>query len=96
MVNFKPTVFAEGELVYTDGGILAEYAWLLVVLPFVAALVITFTGKYLPLKGAEVALTTIGVIFLYSAALMYLHITCLLYTSPSPRDRQKSRMPSSA
>ena len=25
----------------------------------------------------------------------YLHI-CLLYTSPSPRDRQKSRMPSSA
>ena len=25
-----------------------------------------------------------------------LHVTCLLYTSPSPRDRQKSRMPSSA
>ena len=25
----------------------------------------------------------------------YLHF-CLLYTSPSPRDRQKSRMPSSA
>ena len=24
------------------------------------------------------------------------HCTCLLYTSPSPRDRQKSRMPSSA
>ena len=24
------------------------------------------------------------------------HICCLLYTSPSPRDRQKSRMPSSA
>ena len=27
---------------------------------------------------------------------MYLSETCLLYTSPSPRDRQKSRMPSSA
>ena len=27
--------------------------------------------------------------------LLKLHI-CLLYTSPSPRDRQKSRMPSSA
>ena len=26
----------------------------------------------------------------------FLHTTCLLYTSPSPRDRQKSRMPSSA
>ena len=25
-----------------------------------------------------------------------LRIICLLYTSPSPRDRQKSRMPSSA
>ena len=24
------------------------------------------------------------------------HSVCLLYTSPSPRDRQKSRMPSSA
>ena len=24
------------------------------------------------------------------------HFICLLYTSPSPRDRQKSRMPSSA
>ena len=24
------------------------------------------------------------------------HTNCLLYTSPSPRDRQKSRMPSSA
>ena len=24
------------------------------------------------------------------------HPACLLYTSPSPRDRQKSRMPSSA
>ena len=38
-------------------------------------------------KGrAEVAKTTK---FLYD-------YTCLLYTSPSPRDRQKSRMPSSA
>ena len=26
----------------------------------------------------------------------YGHYNCLLYTSPSPRDRQKSRMPSSA
>ena len=26
----------------------------------------------------------------------HIYSTCLLYTSPSPRDRQKSRMPSSA
>ena len=75
MVNFTSTVFAEGELIYTDGGLLAQYAWLLVLLPFVAALIITFMGKYLPLKGAEVALATIGLIFLYSSALMYSHIT---------------------
>ena len=30
------------------------------------------------------------------AELLYADRTCLLYTSPSPRDRQKSRMPSSA
>ena len=30
------------------------------------------------------------------AFLLGLGWTCLLYTSPSPRDRQKSRMPSSA
>ena len=28
--------------------------------------------------------------------IQYLNMDCLLYTSPSPRDRQKSRMPSSA
>ena len=37
---------------------------------------------------------------LYSAIVSYARCrgawTCLLYTSPSPRDRQKSRMPSSA
>ena len=34
-------------------------------------------------------------LFLY-LALQNVHWPCLLYTSPSPRDRQKSRMPSSA
>ena len=29
-------------------------------------------------------------------SLHHKHLSCLLYTSPSPRDRQKSRMPSSA
>ena len=32
----------------------------------------------------------------FSWLLSTLYRTCLLYTSPSPRDRQKSRMPSSA
>ena len=32
----------------------------------------------------------------YEHAKLQHFIDCLLYTSPSPRDRQKSRMPSSA
>ena len=32
----------------------------------------------------------------FNVVLVYLADACLLYTSPSPRDRQKSRMPSSA
>src|SRR5678810_422850 len=36
--------------------------------------------------------TSFGHLVGYSA----MYYTCLLYTSPSPRDRQKSRMPSSA
>ena len=34
--------------------------------------------------------------FRYSKDTPYVLRGCLLYTSPSPRDRQKSRMPSSA
>ena len=36
---------------------------------------------------------TLGSGFIVLALIIY---SCLLYTSPSPRDRQKSRMPSSA
>ena len=32
----------------------------------------------------------------YGVGIDAIDIPCLLYTSPSPRDRQKSRMPSSA
>ena len=39
-------------------------------------------------------LTTANITF--SETLYEEDMTCLLYTSPSPRDRQRSRMPSSA
>ena len=39
--------------------------------------------------GTEIESIGLGIKYQYN-------ITCLLYTSPSPRDRQKSRMPSSA
>ena len=49
---------------------------------------------YLLIANVEISgsiiLLTLGIFGVYFAS------TCLLYTSPSPRDRQKSRMPSSA
>ena len=44
--------------------------------------------KEAPRKLSKAALETMAIIAY--------HQPCLLYTSPSPRDRQKSRMPSSA
>ena len=35
-------LLAEGKATYTDGGVFAEFAWIIVVLPFIAALGITF------------------------------------------------------
>ena len=48
-----------------------------------------WVGRYLEPLGIKVAFTPLGI----TLAMVFI---CLLYTSPSPRDRQKSRMPSSA
>ena len=48
-------------------------------------------------KANEAELTSIkGIGPAMSARILEERKSCLLYTSPSPRDRQKSRMPSSA
>ena len=49
-----------------------------------------FNGKRTPLSGGNGKVTRADVIH------DDLFIDCLLYTSPSPRDRVLSRMPSSA
>ena len=48
--------------------------------------------------GVEPAKALLALPASLRAALLKMPLTntCLLYTSPSPRDRQKSRMPSSA
>ena len=63
-------------------------------------LLLTFTGAIAALIGsksafAEYTLNMTKGITDISQDIYWLHI-CLLYTSPSPRDRTRSRMPSSA
>ena len=64
---------------------------LALVLPFVYSLEPSYA---LAMMIGVLAPTTTSDTF--PAVLMGIPGTCLLYTSPSPRDRQKSRMPSSA
>ena len=44
----------------------------------------------------NLAATVIGTALAFGLSVVAMAYTCLLYTSPSPRDRHKSRMPSSA
>ena len=67
----------------------------------VAATYLAKAGKSVVIleANAEVggATTSVRAFPEYDAMLSrYSYLICLLYTSPSPRDRQKSRMPSSA
>ena len=52
----------------------------------------TKVDVYLPLYVRDFLTSTIG----WTAEERGHYLTCLLYTSPSPRDRTRSRMPSSA
>ena len=52
---------------------------------------IGFSTVYIALKS-QISSGSLG----YAVFFFGLYLVCLLYTSPSPRDRQKSRMPSSA
>ena len=49
-----------------------------------------------PREVTSWAMHKLGVEEWLVSAVMSMYTGCLLYTSPSPRDRQKSRMPSSA
>ena len=49
--------------------------------------------------GLSTQLADLGAFFTFSALLIFygvIYSSCLLYTSPSPRDVEESRMPSSA
>ncbi len=60
---------------YGDGGFLAEWAWLLVIAPFVAFLAIVFFGKRLPRQGGEIAVGAMAFVALYAAVLFIMNVT---------------------
>ena len=64
---------------------------------FLANTLVLFFWLYTTIAPAKTVFvagcTSVGVQVIITGVMLY---RCLLYTSPSPRDRQKSRMPSSA
>ncbi len=56
-------------------GPLVEWAWLIVVLPVVAAFVITLWGKKMPFKGWEAAWGAIGFVAVYGTVLFVVNAT---------------------
>jgi NADH-quinone oxidoreductase subunit L len=60
---------------YSDGGLLAEWAWLLVIAPFVAFLAIVFFGKRLPRQGGEIAVGAMAFVAIYAAVLFIMNAT---------------------
>ena len=60
-----------------------------------AATVFFFMERNTVAAGWKTSVTVAGLVT-GVAFIHYMYMSCLLYTSPSPRDRQKSRMPSSA
>ena len=64
--------------------------------PFMQTGTLLFTAGQLPLVGGKLIATGLLGRDLDTAAGKEAAKACLLYTSPSPRDRTRSRMPSSA
>jgi NADH-quinone oxidoreductase subunit L len=60
---------SHGAAAYSDGGVLAEWAWLIPVVPLVATFAITFFGKRLPWQGSGIAIAAMGFVAVYGTAL---------------------------
>ena len=54
------------------------------------------TANTLIIHNDKVVINSPSIVAMDRSTKKIIAIGCLLYTSPSPRDRQKSRMPSSA
>ena len=59
-------------------------------------IILLMIGLYGAVGKVNLVKKLIGLSIFQTAIILFYVSICLLYTSPSPRDRQKSRMPSSA
>ncbi len=59
----------------TTSGVLLDWAWLLVVAPFLSFVAITLFGKRLPGKGAEIGIAAVGFASVYGIALFLINVT---------------------
>ena len=71
-------------------------AWAIIITAFDVLLLLALQGLGWRLIEAVVAVFVATIAVCYGIEIFALPQTCLLYTSPSPRDRTRSRMPSSA
>ena len=68
-MNAFSTMVLAGDVSYTDGGMLAQLAWLIPVVPLVAMFAIVFFGKRLPYRGWELAVFSMGFVAAYGIVL---------------------------
>ena len=71
MTNFVLALTAEAEhtIEFGHGGPLQEWAWLILVAPFIAFVLILAFGKKLKYEGGEIAVGMMGFVFLYGLLL---------------------------
>ncbi|MEX2322790.1 MAG: NADH-quinone oxidoreductase subunit L [Acidimicrobiia bacterium] len=68
-MNAFSTMVLAADVPYTDGGMLAQMAWLIPVVPLVAMFAIVFFGKRLPYRGWELAVFSMGFVAAYGIVL---------------------------
>ena len=65
----------DGDVRYTDGGFFGDTAWIMLVTPFLAFLLILAFGKRLKNKGGEIAVAALATNLIWATALLLMNAT---------------------
>lgn len=71
--------YSEGTAHLSDGGVLAQWAWLIPVVPLVLMFAIVFFGKRLPAKGWELAEAAMLFVAIYGVTLLVMNASAGIY-----------------